>query len=43
MEKQIPRGETAKYLGIHLDRRLAWQNRVFAKQKQLGLKFQQMD
>jgi hypothetical protein len=40
--KQIPQGETAKYLGIHLDRRLTWQTNIFAKRKQMGLKFQQM-
>jgi len=39
---QIPQGETAKYLGIYLDRRLTWRTHIFAKRKQLGLKFQQM-
>ena len=39
---QISQGETAKYLGIYLDRRLTWRTHIFAKRKQLGLKFQQM-
>jgi histone H2A len=38
--KQIPQGETAKYVGIHLHRRLKWQTHIFAKRKQLGLKLQ---
>jgi hypothetical protein len=39
---QIPQGETEKYLGIYLDRRLMWVTHIFAKRKQLGMKFQQM-
>jgi hypothetical protein len=39
---QIPQGETARYLGIYLDRRLTWRTHTFAKRKQLRLKFQQM-
>jgi hypothetical protein len=39
---QIPQEDTAKYLGIYLDRRLTWRTHIFAKRKQLGLKFQQM-
>jgi hypothetical protein len=35
-------GETAKYLGIHLDRRLTWQKHLFTKRKQLGLKLHRM-
>ena len=35
--QHIPQGETAKYLGIHLDRRLTWQKHIFTKRKQLGL------
>ena len=35
---QIPQSESAKYLGIHLDRRLNWQQHLFTKRKQLGLK-----
>jgi hypothetical protein len=37
-----PQGGTAKYLGICLDRRLTWRTHIFAKRKQLLLKFQQM-
>jgi hypothetical protein len=40
--KQIPQGDTAKYLGIYLDRRLTWRTHIFAKRKQLGMKSQQM-
>jgi hypothetical protein len=39
---QIPQGETARYLGIYLDKRLVWRTHIFAKRKQLGLKFQQI-
>jgi hypothetical protein len=39
---QIPKGETAKYLGIHLDRSLTWRTQIFAERKLLELKFQQM-
>jgi len=39
---QFPRGETDKFLYIYLDRRLTWRTQVFARRKQLGLKFQQM-
>jgi len=35
--QHIPQRETAKYLGIHLDRRLTWQKHIFTKRKQLGL------
>jgi hypothetical protein len=38
---KIPQGETARYLGIYLDRRLRGEL-TCAKRKQLGLKFQQM-
>jgi len=40
--QHIPQGETAKYLGIHLDRRLIWQNHIFTKRKQLGFKLHRM-
>jgi len=40
--QHIPQRETAKYLGIHLDRRLTWQKHVFTKRKQLGLQLQRM-
>ena len=39
---QIPQGETAEYLCIYLDRRLTRRTHIFAKRKQLGMKFQQM-
>jgi len=38
----IPQRETAKYLGIHLDRRLTWQKHIFTKRKQLDLQFHRM-
>jgi len=40
--QHIPQEETAKYLGLHLDRRLTWQKHIFTKRKQLGLKLRRM-
>jgi hypothetical protein len=40
--QRIPQRETAKYLGIHLDRRLTWQTHIFIKRKQLGLQLRRM-
>ena len=32
--RHIPQEETAKYLGLHLERRLTWQKHIFTKRKQ---------
>lgn len=40
--QQIPQTEEAKYLGIHLDRRLTWKKHIWTKRKQLGHKFRKM-
>jgi hypothetical protein len=40
--QHIPQEETAKSLGIHLDRRLTWQKHIFTKIKQLGLQLHRM-
>jgi hypothetical protein len=40
---QLPQGEDAKYLGLHLDRRLTWHIDMFVKQKQLGITLTKMD
>ena len=34
---QIPQADVAKYLGMHLDRRLTWKTHIWNKRKQLGL------
>jgi hypothetical protein len=34
---QLPQEEDVKYLGLHLDRRLAWRKHILAKRKQLGI------
>ncbi|KAH0813919.1 hypothetical protein GEV33_008872 [Tenebrio molitor] len=39
---QLPQVEDAKYLGMHLDRRLTWKKHIFSKRKQLGLKLSHM-
>lgn len=38
---QIPHTDTAKYLGLHLDRRLNWKTHIQSKRKQLDIKFKQ--
>lgn len=40
--RQIPQAEDAKYLGLHLDRRLTWKKHIFTKRKQLGIKFSRL-
>lgn len=34
----LPESDVAKYLGVHIDRRLTWQKHIFTKRKQMGLK-----
>jgi hypothetical protein len=34
---QLPQSDDAKYLGLHLDRRLTWHKHILTKRKQLGL------
>jgi hypothetical protein len=34
--------EEAKYLGLHLDRRLNWKKYILTKRKQLGLQLEKM-
>lgn len=40
--QQIPQDTKAKYLGIHLDRRMTWRRHIEAKKKQLNLKLKTM-
>uniref|UniRef100_A0A2A4IUM2 Reverse transcriptase domain-containing protein n=1 Tax=Heliothis virescens TaxID=7102 RepID=A0A2A4IUM2_HELVI len=38
----IPQADDAKYLGMHLDRRLTWQKHIWTKRKQLDTKVRQL-
>jgi hypothetical protein len=38
----VPQADEAKYLGLHLDRRLSWQKHIWLKRLQLGAKLRQM-
>jgi hypothetical protein len=39
---QLPQTEEVNYLGLHLDRRLAWHKHIFTKRKQLGIAFSKL-
>jgi len=39
---RIPQAKDAKYLGLHLDRKLNWKKHIFIKRKQLGLQLEKM-
>jgi len=39
---RIPQAEDARYLGLHLDRRLNWRKHIFTKRKQLGIQLSKM-
>ena len=41
-EKPLPQQDKVKYLGMHLDRRLTWNEHIWTKRKQLNLKIRQM-
>jgi hypothetical protein len=41
-DHQLPQADEAKYLGLHLDRRLNWQKHIWLKRLQLGAKLRQM-
>jgi len=39
---KIPQAEDAKYLELHLDRRLNWRKHIFTERKQLGIQPSEM-
>lgn len=39
---QLIQKEEAKYLGMHLDRKLLWRTHIFTKRKQLGIRLNQL-
>lgn len=39
---ELPQADEAKYLGLHLDRRLTWRSHIWVKRKQLGIKQRNM-
>jgi len=39
---RILQAEDARYLGLHLDRRLNWRKHIFTKRKQLGIQLSKM-
>ena len=41
-DKTIPQHDRVKYLGMHLDRRITWQEHIWTKRKQLNLKLRKM-
>jgi len=38
----IPQAKSARYLGLHLDRRLNWRRHISTKRKQLGIQLSKM-
>ncbi|GBP81063.1 Probable RNA-directed DNA polymerase from transposon BS [Eumeta japonica] len=40
--EEIPQSEDAKYLGMHLDRRLTWRKHIWTKRKQLDTQLRSM-
>lgn len=38
----LPQADVARYLGMHLDRRLTWKQHIWMKRKQLGMTYRKM-